>query len=367
MHDEPNVRDAGAFAAQVRNKIDRKTKPIGALGRLEDLATRICHIQQRLDPQLTKPTVLVFAGDHGIAAEGVSAYPADVTHQMVLNFLSGGAAINVFARQNGFALRVVDAGVNHEFAEHPSLIRAKVRAGTRNFAKEPAMTAEECDRALKTGAELVARFNDDGCNVIAFGEMGIANTSSAAVLASLLRGLPLAQCVGRGTGLDDLGLARKLGVLAQAVKHHGHLDRPLDVLRTFGGYEIAMIAGGIIEAARRRMLVIVDGFIVTAALAVAHALQSGVLNCCVFSHRSDESGHAALLASLDARPLLDLGLRLGEGTGAVLAFPVVQAAVSFLNEMATFESAAVSDKVDEEGSQGNNGGKNVGNHGGKQG
>lgn len=345
MSDGRNVNTGDAFALQIQKGIDSKTKPLGALGRLETLAHQICMVQQRLDPQLSNPTVLVFASDHGIAAEGVSAYPAAVTHQMVLNFLAGGAAINVFARQNDFALHVVDAGVNHEFADTRGLIRAKIRAGTRNFLHEPAMTTTECDQALQTGADLVRRFQGAGSNVVAFGEMGIANTSSAAVLASLLRGLPLAQCVGRGTGLDDAGLARKQAVLAQSVRNHGHLGNPLDVLQTFGGYEIAMIAGGIMEAAKLRMLILIDGFIVTAALAAAHALRPDVLPFCIFSHCSDEAGHATLLASLEVRPLLDLGLRLGEGTGAALAYPLVKAAVAFMNEMATFESAAVSDKV----------------------
>ncbi len=347
MSDGQIVHAGAAFASQVQKCIDSKTKPLGALGRLETLAHQICVVQQRLNPELRNPTLLVCAGDHGIAAEGVSAYPAEVTHQMVLNYLGGGAAINVFARLYGLALHIVDAGVNHDFADTPGLIQAKIRAGTRNFLHEPAMTAAECDKALQTGAELVRRFHEVGSNIVAFGEMGIANTSSAAVLASLLRGLPLAQCVGRGTGLDDAGLARKQAVLAQAVERHGApsaLGSPLEVLRTFGGYEIAMIAGGIMEAAALRMVILIDGFIVSAALAVALALRPDVLPFCIFSHRSDEAGHAALMASLGARPLLDLGLRLGEGTGAALAYPIVKAAVAFMNEMATFESAAVSNK-----------------------
>jgi len=337
-------RVSNTLALRVQQRIDSKTKPLGALGRLESLAHQICMVQGRLNPELRNPTLLVCAGDHGIAAEGVSAYPAEVTHQMVLNYLAGGAAINVFARANGFALHIADAGVNHDFAGVQGLIPAKVRAGTRNFLREPAMTAAECTLALQNGALQVRHFHAGGSNIIAFGEMGIANTSSAAVLASLLRGLPLAQCVGRGTGLDDAGLARKQAVLARAVEHHGRIDNPLDVLRTFGGYEIAMIAGGIMEAAARRMLILIDGFIVTAALAAACALRPDVLPFCIFAHRSDENGHAALLASLEARPLLDLQLRLGEGTGAALAYPLVKAAVAFMNEMASFESAAVSNK-----------------------
>ncbi len=332
----------GAFEAEVRRRIDNKTKPLGALGRLEALALQICLVQERAEPELRNPSLLVFAADHGIAGEGVSAYPPEVTHQMVLNFLGGGAAVNVFARLNGLRLRVVDAGVAHTFEPHPDLAAEKIRAGTRNFLHQPAMTADECGRCLSTGASLVRKLHADGCNVVGFGEMGIGNTSSAAVLASLLCGLPLEQCVGRGTGLDDAGLAHKRAVLARAVEHHGRRDGAADILRTFGGYEIAMIAGGIMEAAALRMLILIDGFIVGAALAAAHALRPQVLPFCVFSHKSNESGHAALLDFFGARPLLDLDLRLGEGSGAALAYPVVRAAVAFINEMASFDSAAVS-------------------------
>jgi nicotinate-nucleotide--dimethylbenzimidazole phosphoribosyltransferase len=338
-----------ALARAIQKRIDSKTKPLGALGRLESLAHQICMVQQRLDPELNKPVLLVCAGDHGIAAEGVSAYPAEVTHQMVLNYLAGGAAINVFARANGLALHIADAGVNHDFSSTSGLIQAKVRRGTRNFLHEPAMTAAECEQALQKGAELVRGFHREGSNVIGFGEMGIANTSSAAVLASLYRGLPLLQCVGRGTGLDDAGVARKYAVLAQAVENRGALKTPMEVLCAFGGYEIAMIAGGILEAAAQRMLILIDGFIVSAALCAAQAIQvemrrPDVLPFCIFAHRSEETGHSGLMASLGARPLLDLGMRLGEGTGAALAYPMVKAAVAFMNEMATFESAAVSER-----------------------
>ena len=327
---------------RINQAIDNKTKPLGALGRLEDLARQVCLVQQRTDPVLSQPALLVFAADHGIATEGVSAYPQSVTYQMVLNFLGGGAAVNVFARQSGMRLQVVDAGVAHDFDAHPDLLVRKLRHGTRNFLLEAAMSADECSRALATGAELVGALHALGTNVIGFGEMGIGNTSSASVLASLYCDLPLADCVGRGTGLDDAGVARKRDILQRALDRHGRPADAQGILRTYGGLEIAMIAGGILEAARRRMIVLIDGFIVSAALAAAHAMQPQVLAFCVFSHLSREYGHAAVLSRFGARPLLDMEMRLGEGSGAALAYPLVRAAAAFMNEMATFESAAVS-------------------------
>ena len=325
-------------------KIDQKTKPLGALGELEHLALRIGLIQQTLSPSLRKPLILVFAGDHGIAAEGVSAFPAEVTPQMVLNFLAGGAAINVFARTNGIELIVVDAGVNHVFQPHLSLIAAKVGMGTRNFLREPAMSAEQCGQALERGAEVVSQAALAGTNVIGFGEMGIANTSSAAILASIASGAPLSACVGRGTGLDDAGLEHKLGILQRAMDHHGAAREPLAALAAFGGFEIAMMTGAMLRAAELQMVILIDGFIATAALATAARLHPAVLEYCVFTHRSNEQGHQLLLRHLNAKPLLDLGMRLGEGTGAAVAYPIVAAAVAFLNEMASFESAGVSEK-----------------------
>lgn len=331
--------------AALQNKIDTKTKPLGSLGALETLALRIGLVQQSLEPQLARPAILVFAGDHGIVTEGVSPYPQAVTYQMVLNFLSGGAAINVFARQHGIMLRVVDAGVNGEFAPHSDLIDAKIGHGTRNFMREPAMTPDECHTALEKGAQLVRTEIDAGSNLLGFGEMGIGNTSSAAALMSVLCGLPPEQCVGRGTGLDDAGLRRKCAVVQQALDQHG-LDAadPLQVLATFGGFEIAMMTGAMLGAAERGALLLVDGFIATCALLVASRLHPAILDYSIFAHRSGEAGHARLLQELHAAPLLDLGMRLGEGTGAAMAYPLVLAAVSFLNEMASFESASVSER-----------------------
>lgn len=341
-----------ALVPALRAKIDRKTKPLGALGQLEDLALQIGLIQQTLMPALNAPHVVVFAGDHGAAKAGVSAYPQDVTWQMVENFLAGGAGINVFARVNGLGVTVVDAGVAHDFGANrggdgAAFVAAKIAPGTANYLEGPAMTPAQCDQALAAGAAVIADLAAKGCNVVGFGEMGIGNTASASLITHCLTRTPLAECIGRGTGLDDAGLARKQALLATALERHrlaGGGDTPLEVLAAFGGFEIVQMAGAMLAAAARRMVVLVDGFIVgSAALAAIH-LQPALRDYCVFCHRSAEPGHAAQLAALDARPLIDLGLRLGEGTGAALAWPVVKAAVAFLDEMASFESAGVSDK-----------------------
>lgn len=337
-----------AVKSTLHEKINNKTKPLGSLGNLEAVALQIGLIQQSLSPQLSNPTMLVFAGDHGIVASGVSPYPQAVTAQMVFNFLQGGAAINVFSRQHNMRLRVVDAGVNHDFAAHPDLTHAKVGFGTKNFLNEPAMTLLQCEQAMMCGYEIAKEEATAGCNVFGFGEMGIGNTSSASCLMSALCNLPIETCVGRGTGLDDAGLNQKTAILKQAINAH-RLDgqAPLQVLATFGGFEIAMMAGAMLGAAKQKSVLLIDGFIATTALLAAYKLQPDILQYCVFTHCSGEAGHKKLLQHLGVTPLLDLGLRLGEGTGAALAYPLVQAAVNFLNEMASFESAGVSAKVDE--------------------
>ena len=332
------------LAAALQAKIDAKTKPLGALGQLEKLALQLGLIQQTLTPQLLNPRILVCAGDHGAAKAGLSAYPQDVTWQMVENFLSGGAAINVLARQAGMQLVVADAGVNHDFEVCNGLLDAKVAYGTASYLDGAAMTAEQRDAAMRHGANAIAAAHANGCNVIGFGEMGIGNTSSASLITHCLTGVPLADCVGRGTGLDDAGLARKQQLLAQALDIWTERnDAPLDVLARFGGFEIAMLAGAMVAAAERRMVLLIDGFIVTAALLVAVGVNPAVRECCVFAHCSDEAGHAVQLRHLEARPLLQLGLRLGEGTGAALAYQLLRAACAFLDEMASFDSAGVSE------------------------
>lgn len=318
--------------------INNKTKPLGSLGRLESLAAQLGLIQRSTQVRIEQPAILVFAGDHGVVEEGVSAYPQDVTWQMVENFLANGAAINVFARQNGCDLHVVDAGVNHDFGARTGLVDRKVARGTRNFAVEPAMSRHELDTALEHGMVLVRALPG---NVAGFGEMGIGNTTAAAALMHKLTGLPLPQCVGAGTGLSSEGISRKQQVIAAAVDKHADAAAPLDVLATFGGFEIAMMTGAMLEAARLRKVLLIDGFIVTSALLVAARLEPAILDYCVFAHCSDENGHRLMLDALGAQPLLNLGLRLGEGTGCALALPLLHAAANFLNEMATFASAQV--------------------------
>ncbi|HBZ05750.1 MAG TPA: nicotinate-nucleotide--dimethylbenzimidazole phosphoribosyltransferase [Massilia sp.] len=327
------------LAATLAAAIDNKTKPLGSLGRLEALARQLGLIQASTTPRIDRPAILVFAADHGIVAEGVSAYPQEVTWQMVENFLAGGAAINVFARQNNCAIQIIDAGVNHDFGVRDGLVDRKVASGTRNFALEPAMRMDECALAMERGMALA---RDLPGNVIGFGEMGIGNTTAAAALMHKLAGIPLPECVGAGTGLSPEGVRRKQAVLEAAVNQHAGVDDPLAVLATFGGFEIAMMAGAMLQAAALRKVLLIDGFIVTSALLVAARLQPAILDYCVFAHCSNEQGHRLMLDHLGARPLLQLDLRLGEGTGSALALPLLHAAANFLAEMATFSSAQVS-------------------------
>ena len=329
--------------SQLQAKINDKTKPLGALGKLEALALKIGLLQQSLMPKLLRPVILVFAGDHGITEEGISPYPQAVTYQMVLNFLAGGAGINVFARQNGMLLRIIDAGVNADFSDQRELINAKIAKGTANFLWQAAMSDEQCFLALSHGRKLAAAEIAAGSNVIGFGEMGIGNTSSASALMCALTGVAVGDCVGRGTGMDDEGVRHKLEVISLALtKHQQHNGEPLKVLAWFGGFEIAMMVGAMLGAAELGALLLIDGFIATSALLVAATLQPSILDYVVFSHCSGEAGHRLLLAYLNAEPLLDLGMRLGEGTGVAMAYPLVLAAVNFLNEMASFNSAGVS-------------------------
>jgi len=334
-----------SMTAELQHVIDTKTKPPGSLGRLESLGLQIGLIQRTIRPSIERPAMIVFAGDHGIAAEGVSPFPQEVTAQMVANFIAGGAAINALSKASGMTLEVVDAGVARASPSAEGFVDAAIRrGGTRNFAHAPAMSRDEALQAIARGAERVRHHAALGTNVIGFGEMGIANTSAAACLMSRICGIEIDACVGRGTGLDDAGLNHKRDVLAAALKKHGQFTDPIDTLATFGGFEIAMIAGGFLAAAEARMTILVDGFIVTSALLVAHAINPAVLDYCVFAHASDETGHVKMLDYFDAKPLLQLGLRLGEGTGAALALPLLRAAVAFIDEMASFESAGVSDK-----------------------
>jgi nicotinate-nucleotide--dimethylbenzimidazole phosphoribosyltransferase len=327
--------------SQLQNKINNKTKPLGSLGVLEEIALQIGNVQNTISPELKNPTIVVFAGDHGITEEGVSPFPKEVTMQMVMNFLNGGAAINVFCKQNNIKLLVADAGVDFDFDRSLPLIHTKISKGTKNILRQPAMTKEECLEAMKQGGLIVQQQYQDGCNIIGFGEMGIGNTSSASLLMSKFCNLPIEKCVGRGTGLNDEGLKRKTAILQKALEKHT-TSSPTEILATFGGLEIAMMAGAMLKAAELGMIIMVDGFITTSSLISAYHFNKEIVKNCIFCHQSDEQGHKLMLEFLGAKPLLNLNMRLGEGTGAAVAYPVIKSAVSFLNEMASFESAGVS-------------------------
>jgi nicotinate-nucleotide--dimethylbenzimidazole phosphoribosyltransferase len=333
-----------AWRSAACRRLDSLTKPLGALGGLETLAAQVCAIQQTLEPAIRHPVAVVFAGDHGVADRGVSAYPRAVTEQMVKNFLGGGAAISVLARLQRMELWVVDAGVDGECASHPRLIDAKMAHGTRDFVEQAAMPLAECQEALRRGRRVIGQVVPARGNTLLLGEMGIGNTAAAALLMHGLTGRPLADCVGRGTGLDDAGLARKRATLAAAAARRAPPADPVELLAEFGGYEIVMLVGALLAAAARRMLIIIDGFTVTVAAAAAARIEPNVIDYCVFGHCSAEQAHRALLADLKARPLLDLGMRLGEGSGAAAALPLVHAALALFGEMATFAAAGVSEK-----------------------
>ncbi|MDF1485301.1 nicotinate-nucleotide--dimethylbenzimidazole phosphoribosyltransferase [Ramlibacter sp. H39-3-26] len=330
-----------ALAARLQHLLDHKTKPVGALGRLEALALRIGLVLGTEAPALQAPQMLVCAADHGLAARGVSAYPSDVTWQMVENFLAGGAAVSVLARQHGLALTVVDCGVRHDFQPRPALVVRKVAPGTRDASAGPAMTPAERDAAIANGREVVRALPG---NALLLGEMGIGNTSAASLLLARLEGLDIADCTGAGTGLDAAGLARKTAVLREVLALHAQAAAPLDALAALGGLEIATLVGAVLQAAAERRVIVVDGFITGAAVLVAARIAPAVLQRCVFAHRSGERGHALMLERLDAQPLLDLDLRLGEGSGAALAWPLLVSACAVLREMASFESAGVSQR-----------------------
>lgn len=330
------------LAAALRHKISRKTVPEGALGRMAALAERLGLILGTAEPHLSAPQLLVCAADHGIAARGVSAYPSDVTWQMVGNFLAGGALVSVLARQHGIAQTVVDCGVRRDFAPAPGLVIRKIAPGTQDSSQGPAMSAAQCAQAVTHGIELVKTLPG---NALLLGEMGIGNTSAASLLVARLGGIDVAEVTGAGTGLDAAGIARKTAVLRQALAANAGATEPVDALAALGGFEIAILTGAVLQAASERRVIVVDGFIASSAVLVASRIAPAVLQRCVFAHRSDERGHARLLDLLGADPLLALGLRVGEGSGAVLAWPLLESSCRILNEMASFESAGVSDKA----------------------
>jgi nicotinate-nucleotide--dimethylbenzimidazole phosphoribosyltransferase len=343
-------RDISALAL---DKMDRKTKPPGSLGILEAVAVRLANLQKTLEPKLSKKRICVYAGTHGVTAEGVSAYPSEVTGQMVLNYLSGGAAINVLARHGGIDVHIVDTGVAAEWPkvllDQPNFYFRSIRPGTSNFFQEPAMSSLELGRAFEIGREQVQVALDHGIDLLGVGEMGIGNTTAASALLVALCGLTPEESVGRGTGIGDATLRRKIAVVAAALEKYSPLacaPSGLYWLQVVGGFEIAAITGTILEAAKVQLPIVVDGFIATAAAAAAFNIDPDSREVCFFSHRSDERSHGKVLEILKVEPLLDLRMRLGEGTGAALAMPILEAAAKILCEMATFESAGVSGSIE---------------------
>jgi nicotinate-nucleotide--dimethylbenzimidazole phosphoribosyltransferase len=334
------------WMARAQARLDRLTKPLGSLGRLEELAASYIGMTREEHPKIPRPVIFTFAGDHGITAEGTSAYPQAVTAQMVLNFLRGGAAVNVLASHAGAEVWVVDVGVAYDFGPLPQLISRKIGHGTKNFLREPAMSGDEAVKALEVGAALATAAADGGAGLLGTGDMGIGNTTSSAAITAVMTKQPVAVVTGRGTGIDDTGLARKIAVIEEALdKHRPDPGDPIDVLAKVGGFEIAALAGLILGGAARRLPVVLDGFITGVAALIAVGLQPRCRDYLIASHLSVERGHEVVLRQLKLTPLLDLNLRLGEGTGACLGIGLVQAALKILTQMATFEEAGVSQRL----------------------
>lgn len=323
------------------DKIDNLTKPKGSLGMLEELALRICLIQQTLTPRLDKPCNILFAADHGIIEEGVTVSPKEVTWQQLSHFSHGGAGINFLCDQNGFKLVLVDAGVDYDIPAGRGIIDMKVRKSTSNFLHGPAMSHEEFMLCLERGAKVVDMVHADGCNIVSFGEMGSGNTSPSSMWMHILTGIPLAECIGPGAGLNSSGVNHKLDVLSRALDNYHGDGSLIDRLSWFGGFEMAMAVGGMLRAAQLGMIVIVDGFIMTSCYAAAAALAPAIKDYAIFGHSGDEAGHAKFLKALDARAILHLSLRLGEGSGAVCAYPIILSAVNMINNMDSFKAVAV--------------------------
>jgi nicotinate-nucleotide--dimethylbenzimidazole phosphoribosyltransferase len=335
------------WLVRAQQEMDHKVKPPQSLGRLESAAIQLAVLQATLRPRLERVRILIFAADHGVAAEGVSAYPREVTAQMMRTFAAGGAAITVLARALGLEVEVIDVGVDAELPDLPGVVAAKVRRGSRNFLREPALTDEEVEKALEAGRAAVRRAADAGSEGVGLGDMGIGNTTAAAALLSALTGASPQETVGRGTGVDDRGLAAKRGVVEASLRLHAQrLGDARSALAAVGGLEIAALAGAAIEAAGRGQAVIVDGFISTVAALAAVRLDPAIRPCLFFAHRSAEAGHRLALSALGGKPLLDLEMRLGEATGSALAFPILKAAAAVMREMATFSSAGVSERSD---------------------
>lgn len=323
------------------DKIDNLTKPKGSLGTLEEIALQVGLIQQTLSPSLHHPVNVIYASDHGIADEGVSKSPKEVTRQVIHNFLNGGAGVCFLSRQHGFEIKIVDGGVDFDFPPIPEIISRKIRKGTRNFLHEASMTEEEMNLAIQYGADIVTDCYNEGCNVISFGEMGIGNTAASSMWMTCLTDIPLIECVGAGSGLDAEGVRHKYNVLKESLDNYKGSRKVKDVMRYFGGYEMVMAVGGMLRAAELKMIILVDGFIMTNCVLAASKLYPAMLDYCIFGHCGDEAGHKKVLDTLNAKPLLDLGLRLGEGSGSVCAYPILVSAVKMINEMHSFKQAQI--------------------------
>lgn len=330
-----------SIRAALTDKINNLTKPKGSLGMLEELALQIGLIQQTLSPTLRHPQNIIFAADHGIVEEGVSLSPKEITWQQISNFLHGGAGVNFLCRQHGFVLKIVDAGVDYDLPYEKGIINMKVRKSSRNYLHEAAMTEEEMEQCMERGAEVVRLCHNESSNILSFGEMGIGNTSSSSLWMSYFADIPLEQCVGAGSGLDHMGIRHKYEVLKQSMDNYKGNGSVRDIMRHFGGLEMVMAVGAMLQAAELKMIILVDGFIMTNCLLAASMLHSEVKDYAIFGHCGNETGHRLVLDSLHAKPLLNLDLRLGEGTGAICAYPIVDSAVRMINEMDNFAHASI--------------------------
>ena len=333
-----------SLAKAIQEKIDNLNKPKGALGRLEEIAMQVCLIQESLTPCLAHPCHLLFGGDHGIEREGVSVSPREVTWQQMKNFTLGGGGVNMFCRQHGFKLRIVDVGVDYDLKAVEGIIDRKIARGTKNFRYEPAMSETEFDQAIAVGSEMVDDCIAEGCKVVCIGEMGIANTSPSSIWMSLFGNIPLADCIGAGAGLDKPGIAHKYEVLKEALNRYHSCEpqpTPITPLRYFGGFEMIAAIGAMLRAAEQHLIILIDGFIMTACAAAAILLYPASMDYMIFTHCGDESGHKRMLDMVGAKPLLHLGLRLGEGTGALCAYPIIDSAVRMINEMNNFDNAQI--------------------------
>ena len=339
--------DRSELQSALQNKIDNLNKPKGSLGTLESLALQIGLLQETLSPTLSHPCHLLFGADHGIEREGVSVSPREITWQQMINFTRGGGGVNMFCRQHGFDLHIVDVGVDYDLTPYPEIINRKIADGTGNFLYEPAMTYEQMNEAIQVGSDMVDLCLVKGCNVLSIGEMGIANTSPSSIWMHFFLGIPLDQCVGAGAGLNSAGIQHKLDVLQRSVFRFVNevepeeRDNPIEIIRQFGGFEMVAAIGAMISAAEHKMIVLVDGFIMTACMLAASQLYPEVLRAAIFCHQGDESGHKLMLQGMGVKGLLNLGLRLGEGTGALCAYPIVESAVRMINEMNNFENAKI--------------------------